>query len=287
MILKDLYLTHLKEKIDAEINLISTEIIKTAYHEEFSYNAETAKGSDVNVTVRFLPGKIQSGVVQYPIELLITVKEKFYSTVSEALNEFTLDNNEEIVTLGTAKYREYYLTPHTIDTFENGGLDNYTLINISSSLISFNNVCGLDSLELGLVVNSTANLESIKWLTFNVSYASDNNSSGSINGDTVVKQVASTAGINYTFTFVPKLGDESEHVKTINTLLRQLIGGKSINNGNLINANINQHYRLALTMGDLIPDGEAVNIDCILVSGTYSQEANGLPIVQVTFARGD
>ena len=286
MSLREAYIESLKNRIAPLIALSTPENISTDYHDEFSYNTDV----DVDVTVKFLPGQIQSGVVQYPGELLISIKEKYYSTVIEAFNEFAINNNEHVVTFtldGTsATYREYYLTPNVIGAFQNGGIENYVSISISTSLISFNNVCGLDSLELGLVDLNT-NLETIKWLTFNVSYAADNNSSGSINGDTIVKQVASTAGINYTFTFVPKLGDESQYVKTINTLLRQLISGKTISNGSLINANINQHYKLAITMGYLFPAGEAVNIDCILVSGTYSQEANGLPIVQVTFARGD
>lgn len=277
--LRENYIAHLKQKIEAELSIITDEIITNAFHDEFSYNDSV----DMDVTVKYLPGQIQSGVVQYPGEILIAVNEVYFTKVLEALNDFTLKNHEKVVTLGTESYREYYVTPNIIGTFQNNGITNKTAISISFSLITFNNIYGLD--PDGITIDDQV----IKWLTFAVAYSADTTSSGSINGDTNVKQVANTVGITYTFSFVPKNDSKTKE------LLRRVIANKYIDNNVLYNASVNKSWQLGIKMQDLfgtttnnnVVTNNPVYISCIITAATFTQESNGLPILQITFARGD
>ena len=295
--LRENYIAHLKQKIEAELSIVTNENITNAFHDEFSYNDSV----DMDVTVKYLPGQIQSGVVQYPGEILIAVNEVYFTKVLEALNDFTLKYHEKVVTLGTESYREYYVTPNIIGTFQNNGITNKTAISISFSLITFNNIYGLDPDGLTLCYGEpdTDNLsETIKWLSFAVSYQADGTSLGSKGGDANVKQVVNTAGITYSFTFVPKKSNNVNKT-TIKNLLRHLLACEKSDTWQGTYININQEYNLSILMDDLfgtatqVVDEETIttnvakNISCVLISGTYTQEANGLPIVQVTFQRGD
>lgn len=289
MSLRDSYIAHLKNLIEAQIAIVTADSITTDFHDEFSYNDNV----DLDVTVKMLPGQIQVGVVQYPGELLISINETCFEEVLEALTRFTIANNEKVVTLD-GKYREYYNTPNVVGTFQNAGINNKTSVSISFSLITFDNIYGLDPEGLTLCCGdeSEENLsEVIKWLSFTASYAAEPNGSGSYNGDTNVRQVAETASIVYSFTFVPKI--ENNATKK---LLQHIIAcpKTTINNTDIF-FDINQKYVLGIRIQDLFGTttiGETVTnnyqkIDCIVLTGTFTQESNGLPIVQVSLQRGD
>lgn len=277
------YIEHIKLNILAAINEVSEgEVISSAFHDEFSYNDDV----DLNVTIKVLPGQIQSGVVQYPGELMIEVNDLYYPIVDEALNKFAVDLDEDIVTLGGKDYREFYSLPNVIGTFQNNGIVNKTAISLSFSLISFNNVMGLKTdpivLEEGqindkgclkLAVEDGAS-SVLKWLNYAISFASDTNSTGGI-GAPQTSQIGETTANNYTFTFVPK-----NNITAHQYLWNQIITG----------SNSNRKYRLTIPSYDPTaqnPNEAEITIDCVMYAGSITGQSNGLPIMQVTFVRGD
>ena len=282
MSLKEAYIEHIKTNMIISINeIMNSEQLNSSFHDEFSYNDD----ADLNVTIKFLPGQIQSGVVQYPGEILIEIKEDYFSEVLEALNTFAIDYNEDITTLDSKNYREYYATPNVIGTFQNKGLENYTAISLSFSLISFHNVMEFNfdrtnptdgnnnSIKIYVGNTTDGNYEVVNFITYAFAYASDNNSSGVTSiYDPTVKQIAESAGTNYTFTFVPKTdGIVSKY------LFNQIVHGTPIN----------RKYTIMFKDFDPTNNNSVASIECILFSGSISQEFNGLPIMQVTFTRGD
>ena len=56
MSLRDSYIAHLKNLIEAQIEIITQDNITTDFHDEFSYNDNV----DLDVTVKMLPGQIRS-----------------------------------------------------------------------------------------------------------------------------------------------------------------------------------------------------------------------------------
>ena len=279
MSLKKDYINHIKTGINYCISQVSAgENIESAYHDEFSYNND----ADLNVTVKFLPGQIQSGVVQYPGELLIEVNEVHFAVVLEALNKFAIDYDEDILTLDSKKYREFYSLPNVVGTFQNNGIKNCTAISLSFSVISFNDVMGPLSIDQQDTTDTTAlkiavgsgTPTVVKWLNYAFSYASDTNSTGGI-GAPQIKQIGETTGNNYTFTFVPRA----------NNTLHQYLWNQI-----LLGNNSNRKYTLTMPAYDpsqTTPATTTASIECILFAGYVSQQSNGLPIMQVTFTRGD
>lgn len=273
------YIKHVETAIKYWINQISkAENITSAFHDEFSYNNDV----DLNVTIKILPGQIQSGVTQYPGELMIEVNEVYSPLVLEALNKFAVDFDEDVVELDSKQYREFYALPNVVGPFQNNGIKNCTAISLSFSLIDFNDVMGLLSTDnpeteepnvFKLAVESGTPLP-IKWLNYAFSYASDTNSTGGI-GSPQVKQIGETTCNNYTFTFVPRANNTVHQY-----LWNQILLGTSANR------------KYTLTLPSFNPSAQnpiaaTATIECILFAGNVSQQSNGLPIMQVTFTRGD
>lgn len=275
MSLKNSYITHLQTYITAEINNVATnEVIDSAFHDEFSYN----NNADMNVTIKFLPGQIQAGIVQYPGEILIEVNEIYFATLLEALNNFTIERNESKITLDNKSYREYYSTPNVIGTFQNNGLKNCTAISISFSLILFNNVMGILPDEIAISINNGSTYESIPWLNYAFAYLSETNSTGAISSPQT-RQIGETTGTNYTFTFVPRFSINSpQNNKVHQHIWFQIINGSDPNKKYVLK--IHDYYPET-------PETSECIIPCVLHSGSITQQSNGLPIIQVTFVRGD
>ena len=287
MSLRDAYIDYLETKIKPLIALKSPENITSDYHDEFSYSDSLP---DVDITVKYLTGQIQTGITQYPGELLILINEKYKDSVIEALTDFTETYNENVASIDSKSYREYYNTPNVIGTFQNGGIDRYTSVSISFSLITFNNVIGLDPNGLTLCYNGSptpnSERETIKWLTFAVSYAADGTSNKGLNGDNYAKETIDKGAITYTLSFVPKTSSNTKHITTRNLLFQAITGKYTGLSEQAIQTN--QRYELGLKMGDLFGSNNAMfTCMCVVKSATFTQESNALPVLQITLTRGD
>lgn len=269
MIDKESYISHINTCISNEIELI---IPNTSYsigcHDEFSYNND----SDIDITVKFFPGTFQNDVLSVSGELLITIKEKMYNDFIEALNEFALDYNEKVVTLGSDTFREYYATPNTIGVLQDRGIQKVVSVSLSFSLNSFTNILGLNA-ESGVQIKiGSGEYYNIKFLDYLFSFASDINSTGGI-GSPIAKQISETCNHNYIISFIPKLDNPVEIALYEHTIEA---------------TNLNTKYTLKLTR--TAGESETVTpkeIECILISSSIEGTNAGLPLMKITLGRGD
>ena len=234
--------------------------ISVSVHDEFYYNDK----SNLNVTVKVLPGQIQCGVVQYPVELIIEVNERFTTEVKEFFNVFAIDYNETLITLGGHTFKQFYATPNVIGTFQDKGVTKNTAISVSASLISYDNSLSIKK----IVLNSDDLKEEIKPISFVLSYFVETNATGSIS-DPFTKSVGETVATTYTFTTVPK---ESELFITIIKLMS-------------LDAKPNKSFELEMYFENFANNKLSIKVPTIIQSGSFSQQTNGLPLLQLTFVR--
>lgn len=246
-----------KEFLKDKIKPYLSEDIKCDFHDEFYYNPQ----ANVNFTVKLLTGQIQLGITQYPIQLIIEVDQQYYQEVNEALIKFANDYNEDSDEINGISIRQYYSTPAVINTFSNGGIDARTTMSMDISFVVFNNLLDIESVSI--------NNENIAFLNYNISFAGNVNSTGSLNNNTpgVIKQINKSAGNTISMTFIPNKE---------NVIINELID--IIYNCD----NINKQFDIKTKL-----DNKEYNIPCIMISGSISKEIKGFPIIQVSFMRGD
>lgn len=239
--------------------------LKLSIHDEFYYDND----ADINITVKMLPGQIQCGVTQYPAELLIEIKEKYTKEILDVLTDFSIEHNEVVYSFESGTFKQYYSTPNVVGTFQSSGLMKKTAVSISVSLISFNNVMRLSKFTITSV--ETKNIVTLEPINFVLSYLVDANASGSIS-DQFTRSVGETVATSYTITIVP----------TTDTIFSEVIKIMTVE------AKPNARFILSLQFRDendkLLADTAATTI---IQSGSYSQQSNGLPILQLTFIRGE
>lgn len=130
----DTYKTHLEETLGAAIKANITDATYS-FHNEFYYDDK----ANINITIKALPGQIQLGVVQYPIQLLIECNDKFKDDLVKVLDDFAIAYNENVVTLENGDYREYYTTSTVVGTFQNRGTTRNVALTMEANIISFDN----------------------------------------------------------------------------------------------------------------------------------------------------
>ena len=251
--------------LNAEFKSVLAPDISISIHDEFYYNDQAS----LNVTIKVLPGQIQCGVVQYPAELIIEVNECFTTEVKEFLNEFVIDHNETLITLGGHTFKQFYATPNVIGTFQDKGLTKNTAMSVSVSLISYNNVLCLEKFTLTSVESSKSTI--IRPISFVSSYLVDTNATGSI-FDQHTRSIGETVANTYSITCVPK--EEEIFIELIELMLK--------------NAKPNAKFKVLLEFSngkDKILT--VIEVNTILQSGNYSQQSNGLPLMELTFMRGE
>lgn len=259
MINKESYMFFLKTNISAEL---LADDIKIEIHDEFHYD-ETA---DVNITVKILTGQVQCGVIQYPAELLIEANERFTREIIEALNKFAINFNETIVEFGSYKYKQFYSTPTVIGTFQDKGLVRNTAISISVSLISYVDVLGINRITL----EDANGMEEIKPISFVLSYLVETNSTGALS-DPITKSIGETTANSYSVTMVPRGGG-------VFTTILALI---------TIGSNPNEKFKLTLYFESGSGSTTKFTLPVIIQSANFSQQSNGLPLLQLTFVRSE
>lgn len=167
------YIEHLKNTLGEAIKANIPDA-SYSFHNEFYYDDE----ANINITVKALPGQIQLGVVQYPIQLMIECNDKFKDDLVPVLDAFAIQYNEQLVTLDDAYYREYYSTSTVVGTFQNRGTIRNVALTMEANIISFDNYLMGETKSLSVLIGTE--YKEIKGFT-GIHYKSQNNYDGSVN----------------------------------------------------------------------------------------------------------
>ena len=130
----DEYIQHLEATLGAGIKANIPDATYS-FHNEFYYYED----KNINITVKALPGQIQLGVAQYPIQLMFECNEQFKDELVGVLDSFALTYNEQLVTLEDDSYREYYSTSTVVSTFQNRGTTRNVALTMDAMLVGYNN----------------------------------------------------------------------------------------------------------------------------------------------------
>lgn len=229
--------------------------ITFGYHEEFYYEQE----NDVEITISTLPGQINKGLVQYPVQLKIDVIDKYVDEIKTALDELVVNLNESVVALDGVSYKQFYTTSTMLGSFFNNGSKKYNSLTISVTLINFSNVLGLLKLTIG------GNNVLGPLVSYSISYEAETASTGAI-GTPEAKSLAKTYARTYNFVFVANTSNRG-----VKALLSLIIRG----------TNPNQ----AITMVSKFEaiDTNDVTENLILKTGSSEQEliSTNLPLMRV------
>lgn len=256
---KEDYLEYFKNNIDL-IFTNAGKVIKTAVHDEFYYES----GEDVNVdfTLKFLPGQIQSGICQYPAELYIQIEEQYKDDVINAINTFIEGVNETIVTLDSFNYKQFYTLPSILSAFQNAAEKRIVTASVSISLFEFK-VCGISS----IVIDS----ETIGFVAASMAYVAETNATGGLATTYENKSTAEIATRTITFTYVPMIKTNMTATTKICNLL--------------FNASITPNTAFSMTITTSVPSADPFTADWIVKNCDMSQEINGFPTLRVTMLR--
>lgn len=192
----DSYKAYLEEELGGAIKA-NIEDATYSFHNDFYYDDD----SNIRITLKMLPGQIQLGVVQYPIQIMIECDDKFKDDLMPVLNDFALTYNEHLVTLDNEEYREYYTTASIINTFINNGVNRRCSITMEASLINFDNVSRVKSITIKYGSQATDTV-SINNLDFTMSYEAETSSTGAV-GTQETKSVTKSFVRTLNFAFVP------------------------------------------------------------------------------------
>lgn len=254
------YIKHLEDTLG---EMIKADISDAtfSFHDEFYYDDK----ANINITVKALPGQIQAGVVQYPIQLMIECNDKFKEDLTPVLDSFAIAYNEQLVTLDNEDYREYYSTSTVVGTFQNRGTTRSVAISMEVSVISFDNLSNIKTISLRFG-SDAADVIDIKYLDFTFSFEAETNSTGAT-GTPESKSVVKSFARSVNFAFVPI---SSEGVDDLMT--------------SVINRNKSKTYRLTITF-----NGEDLNIVydeyVEIKSGTYAKQLQGFPVLRLSFVK--
>lgn len=254
------YKKHLEEELGQRIS-VNISDVTYSFHNEFYYDDK----ANINITIKALPGQIQLGVVQYPIQLLIECNDRFKDDLLPILDDFAIERNEELILLENEDYREYYTTSTVVGTFQNRGTTRNVAISLDASIIKFDNVARIKSIEL-FYGDTLTDVVSIKHLDFSFSFEAETNSTGAM-ASPETKSVVKAFARSVNFAFAP-LSSEG-----VDDLLESII-----------NRNTSKTYKLKIVFKGLSNDivyDEFVE----LKNGSYAGQVQGFPMVRVTFVK--
>lgn len=149
MIIED-YIEHLKNTLGAAIEA-NINGATYSFHNELYYDDK----ANINITVKALPGQIQLGIAQYPIQLMFEVNEQFKDEFINVLDTFALGYNEQLVTLDGEDYREYYSTSTVVGTFQNRGTCRNVALTMDANIVGYNNFIMGESKWLKVLVSGS------------------------------------------------------------------------------------------------------------------------------------
>lgn len=234
--------------------------IKFGYHEEFYYEQE----NDVEITISTLPGQINKGLVQYPVQLKIDVIDKYVDEIKTALDELVVNLNESVVALDGVSYKQFYTTSTMLSSFSNNGTKKYNSLTISVTLINYSNILGITNLTIG-GYDVLAPL-----VSYSISYEAETASTGAI-GTPETKSLAKTYARTYNFIFVANTNNLG-----VKTLINQIVRGT------------NPNTSIAMVSKFSAIDNADVTESCIIKTGTSEQEliSTNLPLIRVMLIKG-
>lgn len=229
--------------------------ITFGYHEEFYYEQE----NDVEITISTLPGQINKGLVQYPVQLKIDVIDKYVDEIKTALDELVVNLNESVVALDGVSYKQFYTTSTTLGSFLNNGSKKYNSLTISVTLINFSNILGITKLTIG-GYDVLAPL-----VSYSVGYEAETASTGAI-GTPETKSVAKTFARTYNFIFVANTNNVG-----VKSLISQIVRGT------------NPNTSISVVSKFSAIDNADVTESCIMKTGSSEQEliSTNLPLIRV------
>ena len=254
------YKQHLEDTLGAMIKANISDA-SVSFHDEFYYEDK----ANINITIKALPGQIQLGVVQQPIQLLIEVNDRFKNDLKPILDEFAVAYNEKLVELDGEEYREYYTTSTVVGTFQNHGTTRNVALSMEVSIISFDNLARVKSIEL-TYGNEEADVLEIKHLDFTFTYEAETNSTGAVSTPET-KSVVKSFARALNFAFVPLCSEGVDDLLS-----------------HIVNSTNSKTYKLKIVFNGFtnnIVYDEYVE----LKSGAYASQLQGFPVLRVSFAK--
>lgn len=234
--------------------------ITFGYNEEFYYEQK----HDVEITISTLPGQINKGLVQYPIQIKIDVVDKLVDEIKTALDELVVNLNESIVALDGVNYKQFYTTSTMLSSFLNNGTDKYNSLVISATLINYSNILGLSVLTIG-GVDVLGPL-----VSYSIAYEAETASTGAI-GTPETKSIAKTYARTFNFIFVANTNNNG-----VKSLLNQIIRGT------------NPNTTITVVSKFETIDNSNVTESYIVKTGSSEQEliSTNLPLIRAMLIKG-
>ena len=235
--------------------------ITFGYNEEFYYEQK----HDVEITISTLPGQINKGLVQYPVQLKIDVIDKYVDEIKTVLDDLVVSLNETAVSLDGVNYKQFYTTSTMLGSFLNNGSKKYNSLTISVTLINFSNVLGL----LKLTIGGYDVLGPL--VSYSIGYEAETASTGAVGTTAETKSLAKTYARTYNFVFVANTSNSG-----VKALLSQIIRGTSPNTT----------ITMVSKFGTI--DTNDVTESLILKTGSTEQEliSTNLPLIRVILVKG-
>ena len=255
------YKNYLKGIVDnLQSNGIIQNDIKFGYHEEFHYNFT----NDVEIVISALPGQINKGLVQYPIQIKIDVVDKYFEEVKKAFDDLVISLNETTLVLNSVSYKQFYTTSTLIGSFKPTNTTKYSSLTISATLINFSNILGITKLTIG-GYDVLAPL-----VSYSIGYEAETASTGAI-GTPETKSLAKTYARTYNFIFVANTNNVG-----VKTLISQIVRGT------------NPNTSISVVSKFSAIDNADVTESCIMKTGSSEQEliSTNLPLIRVILIKG-
>lgn len=231
---------------DTDIRLPSN--VKVGYHTEQSYNSM----NDIDLYVVAQPAVPSGDIVKHTFVIELQVVDKYSSVVFDMLCDIIQKNNRNIII--NNEYKFYANYPNIPMKMEDKGINKYDYISFVCTLITYQNVLGVESVYL----NNTK----IDFTNIDMSYTTNANSNGGL-GTGKIRSVIETGTTAYTLIFVPRKDQVYQDIWNI------------IAN----NENLNTYFNLRF-------DNTTI-ANCVITSGRISQDVSGYPIINLSLARGD
>lgn len=255
------YIAYLKSIVDGLINNggIASDIT-FGFHEEFYYEYE----NDVEITVSTLPGQINKGLVQYPIQIKIDVLDKFVNEIKTKFDELVVTLNETTTSLDGVSYKQFYTTSTLLSSFLNRDSRKYNSLIISVTLINYSNILGLNTLTIG-GYDVLGPL-----VSYSIGYEAETASTGAI-GTPEVKSSAKTYARTLNLVFVANTGNLG-----VKALINQIVRGTNPNTSITVVTKFNEI------------DSANVSESYIVKTGSTEQEliSTSLPLIRVILIKG-
>lgn len=265
MTMKDSYLKYIENNIKGILNANNKSDISVSVHDEFYYD----KNANADITLKFLPGQIQNKIPQYPAEIFIQVEEEYQSDVIDAFNTFIESYNETVENFGGESYKQFYTLPSILSAFQNGATKRIVTAQVSVSLFSFKNVCGITSI--------TIDNEEIAFVNFAMAFVAETNSTGGLTSQETIS-TAETITRTLTTTFIPK--KDTSNYSATERILEYLLDSNMVDNNPR-----DYNHAFSITITRQFGESKSWTADWIFKEGSYTQEINGFPTLSLIFSR--